>query len=293
MGLMRDGIEDAYGIKELQNKILEVMLWIDRICLENDIDYCLMGGSAIGSKRHGGFIPWDDDLDIFMTSDNYSKFKDIFVDNKKDGYYLQEWGRRDEMVTMAKVRMDGTAYIEEILESLNIHHGIYVDIMILHKCPNNRILQFCQYLSGRYVVAKGLADRRYNRRKGLANVLLKVLRFFPKGFAIRTAMRNVYRYNNQETDYYCNFMGKSNFEKSIYERSWIDKPIYAPFEKVELKVPAQTERYLTKRFGDYMVLPSAERIAWEQHAKFFSIDTDFRKVLNRDYDIFSDESKLI
>lgn len=45
---------------------------------ENRIEYCLMGGSALGSKRHGGFIPWDDDLDIFMTPDNYERFRALF-----------------------------------------------------------------------------------------------------------------------------------------------------------------------------------------------------------------------
>lgn len=293
MNLIRMGETDTYRIKSLQNKILEIMAWIDKICLDNDIDYCLMGGSAIGVKRHGGFIPWDDDLDIFMTSKNYTKFRNLFNENRREGFYLQEWGKRDEMITMAKVRMDGTAYIEEILEPLNIHHGIYVDIMILHKCPNNKVMQFFQYLSGRYVVAKGLADRGYNRRKDFGGVLLKVLALLPKGFAVRLAMRNVYRYDDKETDYYCNFMGKSNFDKSIYKNDWMDKTVYAPFETIELKIPAQIEKYLRKRFGDYMVFPSAERIAWEQHAKNYSLDTDFRKLINRDYDIFTDESKLI
>ena len=293
MDLMRKGMTDAYGIMELQNKILEVMSWIDNTCSNHNIDYCLMGGSAIGAKRHGGFIPWDDDLDIFMTSENYSKFRKLFKNNKREGYYLQEWGKRNEMVTMAKVRMDGTTYIEEILEPLDMHHGIYVDIMILHNCPNNKVAQFLQYLAGRYIVAKGLADRGYNRRKDLIAILLKMLQLLPKGFAIRQALQNVYRYDNKDTKYYCNFLGKSNFEKSIYEKEWIDKPLYAPFETIELKIPAQTEKYLRKRFGDYMILPTAERIAWEQHAKDYSIDIDFRIKLSRKDDGFYDESKLI
>ena len=71
MEYMRDGLSDSYGILELQDKILEIAKYIHDFCEEHDIDYCLMGGSALGAKRHGGFIPWDDDLDIFMTPDNY------------------------------------------------------------------------------------------------------------------------------------------------------------------------------------------------------------------------------
>ena len=64
---MREDCDTQYGFLPLQNKILEVALYIDSLCRKYDIDYCLMGGSALGAKRHGGFIPWDDDLDIFMS----------------------------------------------------------------------------------------------------------------------------------------------------------------------------------------------------------------------------------
>ena len=72
---MRSNLENEYGLLKLQDKILEIAVYIDKFCDEHGIDYCLMGGSALGAKRHGGFIPWDDDLDIFMTPDNYEKFR--------------------------------------------------------------------------------------------------------------------------------------------------------------------------------------------------------------------------
>lgn len=292
MNLMRAGIEDTYAIQDLQNKILEIMLWIDKTCVEHNIEYCLMGGSAIGALRHGGFIPWDDDLDIFMTAENYEKFKALFENNARENFYLQEWGKRKEMVTMAKVRMDGTAYIEELLEPMNIHQGIYVDIMVLHNCPSNKLKQFFQYLCGRYVIAKGLADRGYNRRRDLTALLLKALSLLPNGFAVEWALKEVYRYDGKKTEYYCNVLGKSNFKKSIYKTQWIDAPVYAPFETVQLKIPAQADTYLRARFGDYMKIPSAERIVWEQHAKYYVLDEDFRKVLNRNFEGFTDEKNL-
>ena len=83
--------EDTYGFLRLQDKILEVAKYVDFLCKEHDIDYCLMGGSALGAKRHGGFIPWDDDLDIFMTPDNYEKFRDVFMQYAdQNRFYLQQ-----------------------------------------------------------------------------------------------------------------------------------------------------------------------------------------------------------
>ena len=71
-------MEKQCSIRDVQNKILEIMKYIDALCRKNGITYFIMGGTALGAVRHGGFIPWDDDLDIFMTPANYVKFKECF-----------------------------------------------------------------------------------------------------------------------------------------------------------------------------------------------------------------------
>ena len=75
-------------IAEVQKKILEIMRYIDRLCRENGITYCIMGGTALGAVRHGGFIPWDDDLDIFMTPDQYDKFRRVFLAENPRALFL-------------------------------------------------------------------------------------------------------------------------------------------------------------------------------------------------------------
>lgn len=291
---MRDNCDTQYGFLPLQNKILEIMLYIDSLCRDNDIDYCLMGGSALGAKRHGGFIPWDDDLDIFMTPDNYEKFRQVFNEKgDKEKFYLQEWGLTNGMVTMPKLRMNGTTYIEETFKDWDIHHGIYVDIFILHKCPNSKFKQMRQCFWAKYVVMKGLATRGYKKRGGFVGLVLKILRLFPKKMLIKHGLKQVYKYRNKETNYYCNFLGKAVFKNAIYKKEWFDETEYAPFEKVELRIPKNLHDFLTFRFGDYMKPPSPERIKWEQHAQAWSIDTDFREYLNKSDMRFKDENKLI
>lgn len=294
LGYMRESCDPQYGFLPLQNKILEVALYIDSLCREYEIDYCLMGGSALGAKRHGGFIPWDDDLDIFMTPDNYEKFREVFnAHGDKARFYLQEWGLTDGMVTVPKLRMNGTTYLEEAYEGWDMHHGIYVDIFILHKCPNNKLSQFHQCFWAKYVVLKGLATRGYTRRGGLVGIVLKALRLFPNKMLIKHGLKQVYKYRNKNTDYFCNFLGKAVFKKGIYKREWFEETEYAPFEKTELRIPKNLHDFLSSRFGDYMQMPSPERIKWEQHAKSWDTDRDFREVFGKIDMDFSDERKLI
>ena len=291
---MRAGLDGRYGFLELQDKILEIAVYIDSLCKEYDIDYCLMGGSALGAKRHGGFIPWDDDLDIFMTPDNYDKFRKVFQEHgDRNLYYLQEWGRCDDMVTISKIRMNGTTYLEELLREWDIHHGIYVDIFILHTCPDDKISQMVQCLWAKYVIMKGLADRGYNRRGGILGFALKMMALLPKRFMVKYGLKQVYKYRNEKTAYYCNFLGKAVFRNAIYKREWFEPTEYVPFEKTHLRIPKNLHDFLSFRFGDYMKIPSPERIKWEQHAQQWDTKRDFRDVLKKTEMCFCEEYFLI
>lgn len=293
MQYMRENLPDDYGLLALQDKILEIMVYVDKLCRENGIDYCLMGGSALGSKRHGGFIPWDDDLDIFMTPDQYDRFRQVFEQKADhDRFYLQEWGKTDDMVTISKVRMNHTTYLEDSFADWDIHQGIYIDIFILHVCPDNRLLQLHQCLWAKYVIMKGLAIRNYTGRGGFLGFCLKVMRLMPDRLLVRHGLRQVYRYRNKKTAHFCNFMGKAVFNNAIYPRAYFEKTVYAPFETVELRVPEQLHAFLSGRFGDYMKIPSPERIRREQHAQTWDTEQDFSHYVACTAQ-FRDEARLI
>ena len=286
---MRPDLKDKYGFLGIQDKILSIMVDVDRFCEKHGVEYCLMGGSALGAKRHGGFIPWDDDLDIFMTPDAYEKFRDAFqAEGDKDKYYLQEWGLTDGMVTIAKVRRNGTSYIEETIQDWDIHHGIYIDIFILHTCPNSLPKQLHQWFWAKYVITKGLALRENGRHKGIRGAVIRIAKLLPDRFLVKHGLKQVYRYRNTKSAYYCNFLGKAVFRKGIYKREWFDNPVYAPFETVQLKVPGKLHEFLTERFGAYMKPLPPERIRYEQHAQ--SWDFDHQKMISP---AFRDEWKLI
>ena len=284
--LMRKEIPNEWGLKELQNVILNIAYDIDKFCQKHNITYRLMGGSALGAKRHGGFIPWDDDLDVFMTPDEYEQFREAFnKDGDKEKYYLQELGASKGKIITAKVRLNNSYFEEDIIKDWHVHQGVYVDIFILHTCPNNQIFRYWQYIWAKYVVVKGLANKEYKRRGGVVYYMLKCMKLLPKRFLLNFALNQVYAFRNKKTDYYCNYLGKALLKNGTYKYEYFATVKRVPFETIELNVAGGLEDFLTDRFGDYMKVPSPERIRYEQHASKWELG-DYK------YEDLSDEKYL-
>ena len=290
--LMRPEIEDRWNIKQLQNCILNIAEYMDEFCQQNDIDYCLMGGSALGAVRHQGFIPWDDDLDVFMTPDNYEKFRKCFSEKgDKVNYYLQEWGACDGMVIISKLRLNPSMYIEEDLKDWKINHGVYVDIFILHTAPENKIKRMHQFLWARYLIAKGAANRHYQRKSGIVGLGIKMLGVFPDRFLLRHALKQVYKYRNDKSIYQCNFLGRAGFKKGLYKSEHFKSTKRVPFETISLNVNIEVEEFLKERWGDYMRIPPIEEIRHCQHSWKWSDSEPFPGYNPENY--YPDEPKLL
>ena len=173
-----DGEKD--NVRAVQGKILEIMKFIDGLCRSNGIVYFIMGGTALGAVRHKGFIPWDDDLDIFMTPGEYEKFKRVFGQMHPEKFVLQEWRTVPGYLEYAKVRMNGTTFIEHQFKgNKKMHQGIYVDIMILHKCPDNVLKQRMLYYECKYVTLLGLSQRNWRPKTRVQALMLNLLKWLP------------------------------------------------------------------------------------------------------------------
>ena len=199
--LMRPEIKDEWGIKDLQNCILNIAKYIHDFCEENNIQYCIMGGTALGAVRHGGFIPWDDDIDLFMTASEYAKFRKCFKEKgDHERFYLQEKGSAGEITYSAKLRMNGTTFIEDMTKDWDIHQGIFVDIMILRNYPKNFFSQKWFILWENYLYLKSAANLNYQRRGKLVSILLTPIKILPKRFLWEYALNQSRKYKNEECD---------------------------------------------------------------------------------------------
>ena len=124
-------------LRRLQLKCLEILIVVDRICKNYNIDYSLGGGTVVGAHLYKGFLPWDDDIDLMMTRDNYNRFIEIAPNVLPKGYSLlcyqtSEYASKLRL-GFAKVMDDNTTFIENNGDIT----GIFIDIAVYDKVPEN------------------------------------------------------------------------------------------------------------------------------------------------------------
>lgn len=276
---MRDDVEDAFGIKRLQDKILEIVVYIDEFCKKHEIKYFLMGGSALGAMRHGGFIPWDDDLDIFMDYQNYRKFEECcekYLDREK--FYFQKGNTEELPYFFSKIRMNGTTCIESVNSNRpQMHQGIYVDVMCLNNAAPDGWCRKIQYYSAALLKASALTKTAYNTDDKKKKKQLALAKVVVRGPVKEFLLYQVERYNQKETDEVAHIFGRAKYKNSFYPSKNFAFQRYVPFEKVQLPVPNGVENYLTIRYGkEYMKMPSEETKAiYTSHAMQWDTEVDY------------------
>lgn len=275
-------VRTEMNIRNVQEKILDIMKYIDRLCREAGCMYFIMGGTALGAVRHKGFIPWDDDLDIFMTPVEYEKFRHAFEQRNSDQFVLQEWRTVPEYLEYAKVRMNGTTFIEhQFRENKEIHQGIYVDIMILHKCPISIIRQRLLYLECKYVTLLGLFQRNWKPKSGVQRIVLKCLNMLPNKLLATLCYKDIYRYDFKKISRYKYFywITPAKFRQGLFDAEMFELPIEINFEDTKLYGSKGIKTYLACRYGDYMKLPPKEVQKAAVHAEIFDTEKDYKEYL--------------
>lgn len=268
-------------LQELHSKLLEMISDLDMFCKEHNIEYVLCAGNVIGAVRHKGFIPWDDDLDVQMTRDNYDKFLLEFENNEK--YFLQK-ENDDYPLQFSKLRANNTTFIEDIPyknKYKNIHQGIYIDIFPVDKvsiCNRKAKLQalFSNILVTQSVFLRGYPKSHMNFKKRIAIIIAMIL------LPLRNYFRKyVKQFNNAEDfEYYCSYYG-SRIKRYHEKNTYIPPFERLPYENLELPVMNNYRMYLQKTYGDYMRLPSDAEREYAIHAKCFSLTEDYKGYLQK------------
>lgn len=280
---IRNELEDEYGILGLQNKILEIMVYLDLFCRQHEIKYFLMGGSALGAMRHNGFIPWDDDLDVFMDYENYEKFFDLCkteLDNSK--YVLQKQNTDEMPYYFSKLRMKGTSCIGSVSlknKKLHPHNGIFVDIMCLHNAAKTKTGKKIQYYAAGLLKAKAITKTTYKAKGFKKKMQLFIAKCIVWGPIKRLLYHLVVKYDKKPSLEYAHLFGRAKYDNSFYPKKLFHEQRYVPFEKVKLAVPNGVEEYLILRYGNnYMEMPDEKtKSIYQSHATIWDTEKEIEQ----------------
>lgn len=251
-----------YTDKEL--KRLHVCLYgileeIIRVCKECDIPYFIIGGTAIGAFFDNDILPWDDDIDIGMTRENYNRFLQEAPKVLKKEYFLQ-WVKTDKDTPFyfAKVRKNNTSFIERPFKKLKIHPGIFIDIFPFDKVPDNQGLQkaqriLCNFLNGCFMGKSiwqwkycGKCDIEKPRPRGFIPCLMTriVDLLFSKDMIYRMLCACQGMFNGHKTTYY-NMVLMPRDHISVQS---IKQPQVIRLGEVEVIAPSDLETYLRHHY---------------------------------------------
>lgn len=131
---------------EFKETLLKILLKFDTFCKQHDIKYSLGCGTALGAVRHGGFIPWDDDIDVIMLRPEYDKFEKLWKEHiRSNSEHFKLWAEMDEenyfMAFCAKFFDTDTILYEHFGTRKTIEYGVYIDIFVLDHIPREKTEQ--------------------------------------------------------------------------------------------------------------------------------------------------------
>jgi hypothetical protein len=233
-------------LKEKQAIILDMMKDVDRFCRANDIPYTICGGTMLGAIRHGGFIPWDDDADLFMLREDFDRFVSTYRSEK---YHLLFNTRKDdEFFTLgfAKVCDPTTSAIE--CRHSSSKYGVYLDIFALDHVPTYP--KECDKFMHKVI---SVHNRLYHRQKKDIVSIIKSYRHSLDWWWDK--LHNMVRDGRYaDSPLVSHIIGTSN-DRTIVPKIWFETLVDIPFEGHKFLGFREQHSYLKMLYGPNYMTP--------------------------------------
>lgn len=250
---------------KLRNVELNILRNFIEVCGKLDISYFVIQGTLLGAVRHHGFIPWDDDIDVGMLREDYTRFLQYGQSLLLKQYFLQTH-YSDPMYPhgFAKIRDCSTAFVETSCKNIKMNHGIYIDIFPFDYYPDNTVAQTVFELK-KLILRYRIRDSMFipsDKQKNMKNLVRYILKrgsklLYPSLSAALDAQDDLYQRTKHGKNRINN--GSPWGKKECIPNEWLNGITTLDFEGIPVNAPCFYKEYLTHVYGDYMTLPPLEK----------------------------------
>jgi len=252
-----------YDIEDVQFQLFSILIEVDRICRKHHIKYSLEGGTLLGAIKYHGFVPWDDDIDIVMERKEYDRFLKICRTELNKDFFLQNYRTVKHFpLNYSKLHMRRTLYVQESIQHLKIHHGLFIDIFPVDHVYRP-LLRLQVALIGALTSARWVKLNRIYRRKETVTssrmklFVYRILACFPLwwiNFSIDLICK---MFNHFPCKYYYEVCNPNRNFKPLHRK------VYQELIEVEFMgwcffASKHYRKFLKSRFGDIRKLPPVE-----------------------------------
>ena len=257
---------DNETLRALQLKKLDSLHEIERICEKHNLRFFLDYGTLLGAIRHGGYIPWDDDIDLSMPISDFNKFIKIAKTELDDRFFLQTADTDPPYsLPFMKIRTNNTTDLFIPWKKYKIHQGLCLDIFQIYPLARNKILRSIQYKAA-MVYKLSYKSRIFESKK--IRAVQKVMHLLPRKFWAFITIPFFAKYSDEKAVTYSHLIEEPKAPILASDLFPLKK---MRFEDKEYPVPANYHVYMTATYGDYMTPPpEAERIGHDG----FIVDLD-------------------
>lgn len=248
----------------LQKKELELLTYFIDVCQKLGLEYYLVCGSALGAVKYGGFIPWDDDLDVALPRPDYERFVKEAQKLLPPHIFLQN-SRTDPAFPQifSKLRDSNTTYLEKSVAKLPMNHGIYIDVFPLDGYPPKKrdriLLEFRKRMYQHQL--NTVVDVPRNLKSQLHFLFYRLLGCHKRTAEIAQRYdRMIASHTVADSAYWCNH-GNWQGRLEYAPAEQYGRGIEAEFEGIKVRIPKEYDAYLTQKYGDWRGdLPKEEQV---------------------------------
>lgn len=241
--------KDIYGVKERQKELLVLLKQVDSFLSSNNIKYSLCGGTLLGAIRHDGFIPWDDDVDIMVDRENYTKIIRLFENNEDD-------------LPFALKRILWIYRIQNKSEDAATLMAPTVDIFVMDNCPDNIIMRKTKVFLVKILQGMMKDKVDYSKYSFFWRVCLFVTfvsgKLFTDNFKFKMYDRVARIGNKKKSKFVTGYTDLFNLLNLTYSGTLMDNIVEHKFEDTVMPIVSEYDSYLTTQYGDYMTPPKKE-----------------------------------